>query len=99
MAVAEALAHGLPAIVTKGAPWAGLEKEHCGWWIDIGEAPLVECLRHAMSRRREELETMGRRGRQWMIRDFSWMEIARKMLVTYEWLLGGGSPPDWIRKD
>ena len=99
MVVAEALAHGVPTIVTKGAPWAGLEEEQCGWWIEAGEATLAECLRDAMSCRPAELEAMGRRGREWMIRDFSWHEIGRKMLATYEWLLGGGSPPDWVRED
>ena len=36
MAVAEALASAVPAIVTKGAPWEGLATENAGWWIDIG---------------------------------------------------------------
>ena len=40
IAVAEALAHGVPAIVTKGAPWSGIETNNCGWWIDIGEESL-----------------------------------------------------------
>ena len=41
MTVAEALAAGTPAIVTTGAPWAGLEKQGAGWWIQIGVDPLV----------------------------------------------------------
>lgn len=38
MVVAEALSHECPAIVSHGAPWAGLEIEGCGWWIpnDVG---------------------------------------------------------------
>ncbi len=96
MVVAEALAHGLPAVVTKGAPWAGLEAEQCGWWIDMGEAALTECLRDALTRTPAELETMGQRGRDWMRREFCWREIGRKMLLTYEWLLDGGAQPDWV---
>ncbi|MEJ0067079.1 MAG: glycosyltransferase, partial [Caulobacteraceae bacterium] len=34
LAVAEALAAGIPAIVSRGAPWSGLETERCGWWVD-----------------------------------------------------------------
>jgi glycosyltransferase involved in cell wall biosynthesis len=30
IAVAEAMAHGLPVITTHGAPWKLLEEEHCG---------------------------------------------------------------------
>jgi len=97
MAVAEALAHGVPAVVTNGAPWEGLETERCGWWVERGETSLTGCLREAMTRSSADLETMGRRGREWMLRDFSWAEVARKTLATYAWLLGGGSPPDWVR--
>ncbi len=44
MTVAEALAAGVPAIVSKGAPWPGLEMRRVGWWIDVGLDPLVTSL-------------------------------------------------------
>jgi len=45
--VAEALAAGVPAIVSKGAPWAGLEAERCGWWIDHGFEAIAAALLEA----------------------------------------------------
>ena len=45
--VAEALAAGIPAITTTGAPWGVLEERGCGWWIDTGVEPLVAALREA----------------------------------------------------
>jgi glycosyltransferase involved in cell wall biosynthesis len=96
MTVAEALAHGVPAIVTHGAPWEGLEKNECGWWIEIGKGPLVECMRHALRLSREELKIRGDRGREWMERDFGWPRIGRMMYDTYTWLLGGGPPPAYV---
>lgn len=99
MTVAEALAHGVPAIVTKGAPWSGLEKNNCGWWIDIGKEPLSEALRDAMSKTDNELSAIGGQGRAWMRRDFSWERIGEMMHKTYLWLLGGGTSPDWVRLD
>jgi len=99
LVVAEALAHGVPAIVTKGAPWSGLEKEKCGWWVDKGVEPLTECLQEAMSKSSEELFDMGTRGRRWMERDFSWERIGKMMSETYEWVLGGGPPPEWVITD
>jgi glycosyltransferase involved in cell wall biosynthesis len=87
IAVAEALAHGTPAIVTRGAPWAGLEAHGCGWWIEHGQAVLTGALRTAMVRSPRELDEMGERGRQWMLRDFSWQGIGDRMLEAYHSLL------------
>ncbi len=96
MTVAESLAHGVPAVVTKGAPWQGLEHNGCGWWIDIGEEPLTKCLHEVMTLSREELQACGARGRAWMQRDFSWDTVGRMMHDTYTWLVGGGNPPGWV---
>ncbi|MBK8742087.1 MAG: glycosyltransferase [Betaproteobacteria bacterium] len=95
--VAEALAAGTPAIVTHGAPWAGLVQHGAGWWIEIGVDPLVECFEHALSTSSQQLTEMGRVGYDWMKRDFSWEHIGTKLLATYQWLLEGGEPPPWVR--
>jgi glycosyltransferase involved in cell wall biosynthesis len=93
MTVAEALAAGVPVISSKGAPWAGLEVEGCGWWIDHGPEPLAATLRSALELPRESLRTMGGRGRAWMARDFSWGRIADEMLAVYAWLAGATDRP------
>lgn len=93
LVVAEALAHGCPAIVTRGAPWSGLVAERCGWWIERDPLRLTETLRQAMAMRGDELASMGRRGRAWMRRDFSWESIGCRMNRAYRWLVHGGEPP------
>lgn len=97
MTVAEALAAGTPAIVSKGAPWMGLETHGAGWWIDIGVDPLIACLEKALRCSSSELEAMGLRGRTWMEKDFSWPRIGQMMDQTYRWVLRGGTPPAWVR--
>jgi glycosyltransferase involved in cell wall biosynthesis len=97
MTVAEALAHKLPVIVTKGAPWGGIESHGCGWWIDTGAEPLIEALKKALSETPEQLRARGRKGREWMKKDFSWESIGQKMFMTYKWLLEGGERPPWVR--
>ena len=100
MTVAESLSMGTPAIVSKGAPWAGLERDNAGWWIEIGLDPLIACLKDAMSRSADELAAMGTCGRSWMRREFSWEEIGSQMAVTYGWLRDRTLPvPEWIRLD
>jgi glycosyltransferase involved in cell wall biosynthesis len=95
--VAEALAAGTPVIATKGAPWHGLERERCGWWIDHGVEPLVATLAKAMATRREALQAMGVKGRAWMKRDFSWDSVALDMLNVYRWLSLGEEVPSMVR--
>jgi glycosyltransferase involved in cell wall biosynthesis len=99
VAVAEALAHSVPAVVSKGAPWQGLEPNGCGWWVDRGAGPLADCLSSALALPRELLREKGRRGRCWVEREFSWEHVGRRMLDTYRWLLGGGTTPPWVRTD
>jgi glycosyltransferase involved in cell wall biosynthesis len=95
--VAEALASAIPVISTKGAPWSGLVGEGCGWWIDHGAAPLAASLREAMGLPAERRREMGRRGRAWMLRDFSWDRIAGDMGDLYTWLSGASERPAFVR--
>lgn len=97
LTIGEALVLGTPAISTKGAPWSGLEREGCGWWVEQGVEPLAAALVHAMALPRERLQAMGLRGRAWMARDFSWDRVARDMLDVYRWLFGEIAAPEGIR--
>lgn len=97
MAVAEALAAGTPAIVSKGAPWQGLETTGSGWWIDIGVDPLVACLEKALAISTDDLAAHGAAGREWMLKDFSWYQVASMMDTTYRWLNEGGESPSWVK--
>ncbi|MFN3310278.1 MAG: glycosyltransferase [Thermomonas sp.] len=97
MVVAEALAHGCPAIVSKGAPWSGLEREGCGWWIEHDVPTLQAALSHAMRLPESERWAMGVRGHAWMERDFGWASIAARMSAGYRWIMQGGECPDWVK--
>ncbi len=96
LVVAEALAHACPAVVSRGAPWSGLESEGCGWWVDNSVQTLVSALDAAMQLPPEELAAMGTRGRDWMQRDFGWGAIGQKMDAAYRWLVYGGERPAWV---
>lgn len=99
MVVAEALAHGCPAIVSQGAPWSGLKSEECGWWVSHDIETLTETLESAMQMPVSQLRAMGLQGRAWMERDFNWSTIGQQMDAAYRWLLNGGSCPTWVKQD
>ncbi len=45
------------------------------------------------------LEEMGCRGRDLVICNFSWSQIASQMFAVYKWLLGHSAPPDFVQFD
>lgn len=96
LVVAEALACGVPVITTKGVPWADLETEDCGWWIDVGAKPLKECLIHALGLSKGKLSSLGRNGRKLVESKYTITSSANKMDETYKWIIMGGSPPECI---
>jgi glycosyltransferase involved in cell wall biosynthesis len=96
VAIAEALAAGLPVITTKGAPWQELETHRCGWWIDLNEAELARSIETALGLSPEALREMGRRGRDLMATKYSWMRVGRQMAGAYNWLLESGDKPAFV---
>ena len=96
MVVAESLAHGVPVVASTGTPWRGVVEHGCGWWAANDEATLEATLRAATALERPTLREMGQRGREWMIRDFSWPAVAERMLAAYRWLLGTAARPSDI---
>ncbi len=96
MAVAEALAAGTPAIVSRGAPWEGLERERCGYWIERSVEALEASLAAALALPEDELREMGARGRAWMLRDYSWSRVGAEMSLLYRWLTTGGTRPSFV---
>jgi len=81
LSIAEALANGVPALVTDSTPWAGLNESGAGWCVPWADFPAT--IRQATS---ESAEALGRRGaiaREWVLRSFSWDRSARLLADFY----------------
>lgn len=85
--VVEALAHGVPVITTKEAPWEELEEFKCGWWIVDDVDKLTEALSEAI--RSGDLREMGARGRKLVESRYTWSAVCDKMIQGYEEALNG----------
>lgn len=94
--VAEALAQGVPAIVSDGAPWASLVTERCGWFTGTDIASIGSALAEAMRLSPAQRRAMGVRGHAHVRRDFGWDGIAVQTLAYYRWLLYGGAKPEFV---
>lgn len=84
LVIAEALAAGVPALVTDATPWGALESHgagRCVRWEDYPTA-LGQCL----SLDDTQLGGMGAHGRAWMGRDFCWSAVAASLLSFYRGL-------------
>lgn len=97
VAIAEALAHGVPVIAGTGAPWGGVVEKGCGWWISPDIESIVSQLEHSMRLSSEDLEAMGALGRRWMKGEYSWDAIASGMLKSYEALVSSVDSESMIR--
>jgi glycosyltransferase involved in cell wall biosynthesis len=85
--VAEALAHGVPAIASTGTPWPVLETERCGWWVAPDRDNLAAALRVALKRPAEDLRAMGRRGQAYIEANLTWPLCACSMAAFYRHLV------------
>jgi glycosyltransferase involved in cell wall biosynthesis len=78
--VAEALAHGVPVIVSSATPWSRVNEMGCG--LSVNNDP--QSLAMAMTQIAEsDCVDMGRRGRAWMQKEFSWDSIADRVAAVY----------------
>ena len=79
--VAEAMAHGLPAIVTDTTPWRGLNETGGGWcipWAEFG--PILTAL---TGESRQKLRARGMLARAWVLREYAWENSARRLADFY----------------
>lgn len=84
MVVAESLAHGVPVIASNGTPWSELDEKDCGLWVENDPEPMRNAI---LQIQRQDLESMGRRGRQWMKESYNWETISEQMLRLYKSML------------
>jgi glycosyltransferase involved in cell wall biosynthesis len=81
MVVAEALAHGVPVIASRGTPWKSLEQRGCGLWVENTPDSLAQAIEKISE---QGLEGMGRIGREWVRKDLDWESVSKKMFSLYK---------------
>jgi glycosyltransferase involved in cell wall biosynthesis len=82
LVIADAMAHGLPAIVTDTTPWRGLNDTGggaCVPWAEFGSM-----LTAFTGESRQKLRARGMLARAWVLREFSWENSARLLADFYE---------------
>jgi poly(glycerol-phosphate) alpha-glucosyltransferase len=98
VAVLEAWAYGLPALITPQCNLPEGFMEGAAIKTDPAAGSLTEGLRTLFAMNASDRAQMGARGRQLVERKFSWPNVTRQMVSVYEWVLGGGPRPDSVRE-
>jgi glycosyltransferase involved in cell wall biosynthesis len=87
LSIAEALASGVPALVTTTTPWSGLNTNGAGWCVPWSEYGAV--LKAATAEAPETLKARGAVGRKWAQNEYSWSKPAGILSNFYATLRAG----------
>jgi glycosyltransferase involved in cell wall biosynthesis len=80
IAVAEALAHGIPVLTTTRSPWQRVESKGCGACIHLENSDLAAEILRLLD---QDLPAMGARGRAWMLQEFSTQTMVQQFVQLY----------------
>ena len=97
MTVLEAWAYAKPALITLECNVS--EGFAAGAALQIGttSSEIAPGLKQLTEMTDDDRKAMGARGRALVAEKFSWPRIGQQMRTVYEWVLGGGTPPETVR--
>jgi glycosyltransferase involved in cell wall biosynthesis len=97
MTVLEAWAYAMPVVMTTECNLP--EGFAAGTALEIGTTSreITGGLRQLLEMSDDDRTAMGARGRTLVAEKFSWPRIGEQIRAVYEWVLGGGAPPDTVR--
>jgi glycosyltransferase involved in cell wall biosynthesis len=81
MSVAEALAAGVPVVVTKSSGWSIVDTVQCGYSVAHEAGAIAEGVLRVLSD--EHPQAMSQRARDWAKQTFAWDAVARAMRDAY----------------
>ena len=82
LSVVEAMAAGVPVVVTRTCPWQEIETVGCGLWVPQERDAVASAL-HWLLTHPIEAQQMGTRGKDLARTRYAWEPIARTMAASY----------------
>ena len=98
MSVLEGWSYGLPVVMTPECNLPEGFVADAAIRIETSAESIAEGLGTLFSMHDADLISMGQRGRELVKARFTWKKVAAQMSSVYNWMLGGGTPPECIRK-
>ena len=94
--VTEALVRGVPAVVTKGAPWEGINENHCGWWIENSVENIASSIEKFLDMTPAQRLEMGKNAQNFIFNTLSVESVTAMYLQLYDWILNKSGKPDFV---
>lgn len=86
LVIAEAMAAGVPIVVTDTTPWREVQARDLGWCAPWTGYPAA--LRQALACPGENLQSRGEASRRWVLETYSWSKSAARLIAFYGELKG-----------
>jgi poly(glycerol-phosphate) alpha-glucosyltransferase len=97
MTVLEAWAYGLPVLMTPQCNIPEGFARNAAIKVEPNDEGIATGLRHLFTLTDAERKDMGRHGLSLVKQKFTWEKVAGEMHKVYQWILGGGTPPENMR--
>jgi glycosyltransferase involved in cell wall biosynthesis len=96
MAILEALACRLPAVITTACHFPELAQANGGIVVEPTLEGVTSGLRALHGRSESERAELGRNGRALVEKHYTWDRQAERLASVYRWMANGGSAPDAV---
>ena len=68
----------------------------CGFWVNNNDEGIKSGLIKLLETPEKDLNKMGERGRQLIQEKYLWENISIKSIQLYDWVINGGTKPDFF---
>jgi glycosyltransferase involved in cell wall biosynthesis len=96
MAILEALACRLPCLITTACHFPEVAAANGAIVVEPTPESVSQGLHELLERDPEERAELGQNGHRLVERDYTWDRQGDRLAAIYEWLAGGGPPPDCV---
>jgi glycosyltransferase involved in cell wall biosynthesis len=96
MAILEALACGLPSVITTACHFPELAASEGSIVVTPDVDAVTQGIRDLLERGAGERAALGRNGRRLVEQNYTWDRLAERLAAVYQWLIGGGTPPESV---
>ena len=99
LTVLEAYRQKVPVVTTTATPFASIQNENIGWYVEPKENELTHALYEALALDSKELKSYGEKGYKWVEENYTIDKVMQKYEKLYSWLIDKDTKLAFLYKD